>query len=278
MPAFAADPAALRASGVAAARAGDLAEGRRLLEAALAAAPGDAATLADLVVVLSWAGQDHEALRRFAALGEDRAPAYAIAAAAVSARRAGQAARAVALYRRAIAGGEAGTETRLGLALALAAAGNAAAARATLAEAEAADPGNPRIARVAADLARPPPPPAFLPQVDAALAARRPFDALLLLDPALRAAPRDAALRRRQALALAAAGAPELALARGGDTLTAEERRLIEGAANAFLVRWGARPRGPPRPHRRRHRRAGCRHRDLVPAARGRRRRAQRAA
>lgn len=256
MPAFAADPAALRASGVAAARAGDLAEGRRLLEAALAAAPADPATLADLVVVLSWAGQDHEALRRFAALGEDGAPAYAIAAAAVSARRAGQAARAVALYRRAIAGGEAGTETRLGLALALAAAGNAAAARATLAEAEAADPGNPRIARVAADLARPPPPPAILPQVDAALAARRPFDALLLLDPALRAAPRDAALRRRQALALTAAGAPELALARGGDTLTAEERRRIEGAANAFLVRWGAQigsptPRDPVARHAR---------------------------
>lgn len=256
MPAFAADPAALRASGVAAARAGDLAEGRRLLEAALAAAPADPATLADLVVVLSWAGQDHEALRRFAALGEDRAPAYAIAAAAVSARRAGQAARAVALYRRAIAGGEAGTETRLGLALALAAAGNAAAARAALAEAEAADPGNPRIARVAADLARPPPPPAILPQVDAALAARRPFDALLLLDPALRAAPRDAALRRRQALALAAAGAPELALARGGDTLTAEERRRIAGAANAFLVRWGAQvgsptPRDPVARHAR---------------------------
>jgi biofilm PGA synthesis protein PgaA len=204
--------------------------------------------------VLSWAGRDREALRRFAALGVNRAPAYAVAAAAVSARRTGQTSRAIALYRRAIAGGEAGTETRLGLALSLAATGNAAAARATLAQSSASDPGNPRIAQVSADIARPAPPPAVLPQVDAALAARRPFEALLLLEPALRAAPRDAALRRRQALALAAAGAPELALARGGDTLNAEERRRIEGAAHAFLVRWGAQVASPtPRNRAARH-------------------------
>ncbi|HWT09028.1 MAG TPA: tetratricopeptide repeat protein, partial [Roseomonas sp.] len=73
-PARAQDAAALRASGVTAARAGDLAEGRRLLEAALAAAPGDVATLADLTVVLSWAGRDREALARFAQLDASTAP------------------------------------------------------------------------------------------------------------------------------------------------------------------------------------------------------------
>ncbi|WP_268238153.1 tetratricopeptide repeat protein [Neoroseomonas lacus] len=41
---------------MAAARAGQTAEARLLLEAALATAPGDAGALADLVVVLSWAG------------------------------------------------------------------------------------------------------------------------------------------------------------------------------------------------------------------------------
>lgn len=230
------DPAALREAGVAAARAGNLAEGLRLLEAALAAAPGDVATQADLVVVLSWAGRDRQALARFARLGEDRAPAYAVAAAAVAARRSGQPARAVALYRRAIAGGEAGTEVRLGLALAEAARGDAAAARAALAQAAAADPGNPRIAEVAAAIARPPPPPALLPEIDALLAAGRPFDALARIG----AAPRDPALRRRQALALAATGAAELALLRGAGVLEAAEERRIRGAANAFLVRWGA--------------------------------------
>ncbi|MBR0662682.1 hypothetical protein GXW75_25780, partial [Roseomonas oryzicola] len=98
-----------------AARAGRLDEGRGLLEAALAAAPSDRGTLADLVVVLSWAGRDREALARFDSLGEAAAPAYAIAAAAVSARRTGQAARAVRLYQAAIAGGERSTETRIGL-------------------------------------------------------------------------------------------------------------------------------------------------------------------
>lgn len=239
-PARAQDAAALRASGVTAARAGDLAEGRRLLEAALAAAPGDAATLADLVVVLSWAGRDQEALARFAQLDAATAPAYAVAAAAVSARRSGQAARAAALYRRAIAGGEGGTETRLGLALAEAARGDAAAARAALAEAEAADPANPRIARVAAEIARPPAPAPILPRIDALLDAGRPFETLALLEPALRAAPRDDGLRRREALALAAVGAPELALLRGAGTLSPAEQRRIRNAANAFLVRWGA--------------------------------------
>lgn len=242
-PAQAQDAAALRASGVAAARAGDLAGGRRLLEAALAAAPGDAATLADLTVVLSWAGQDREALARFAQLPD--APAYAVAAAAVAARRSGQPARAVTLYRRAIAAGESGTETRLGLALSEAARGDAAAARAALAEAEAADPGNPRIARVAAEIARPPAPAPILPRIDALLDVGRPFDALELIEPALRAAPRDAGLRRREALALAAVGAPELALLRGAGTLAPAEQRRIRGAANAFLVRWGGQVESP---------------------------------
>lgn len=228
------DAAALRAAGVAAARAGDLAEGRRLLEAALAASPEDPAILADLVVVLSWAGRDREALAHFARLGEARAPAYALAAAAVAARRSGQSALAVALYRRAIAAGEAGLEVRLGLALAEAARGDAAAARAALREAEAAHPGHPRIAEVAAAIARPPP--ALLAEIDALLAAGRPFDALARIGTA----PRDPALRRRQALALAAAGAPELALLRGAGALEPAEERRIRGDANAFLVRWGA--------------------------------------
>lgn len=236
-PAQAQDAVALRAAGVAAARAGDTAEGQRLLEAALATAPDDAGALADLVVVLSWAGQDRQALAHFTTLRDP--PAYAIAAAAVAARRSGQAARAVVLYRHAIAAGETGTETRLGLALAEAAQGDAVAARTTLAEAEAADPGNPRIAQVAAEIARPPAPPSILPRIDALLDAGHPFDALALLEPALRAAPHDAALRRREALALAAVGAPELALVRGAGTLTPAEQRRIQGAANAFLVRWG---------------------------------------
>jgi biofilm PGA synthesis protein PgaA len=230
---------------VAAARAGDLPEGRRLLEAALAAAPGDRAALADLVVVLSWAGRDREALARFETLPAP--PAHAITAAAVSARRSGQAARAVALYRRAIAAGDTATETRLGLALAEAARGDRAAASAAIAAAEAADSGNPRIAQVATELARPrvQASAADLARIDALLETGRGFDALERVEAALRLAPRDLGLRRREALALAAVGAPELALVRGAGTLTGPEARRIRGAANAFLVRWGTQVESP---------------------------------
>ena len=245
-PAWAQDAAALRTAGVAAARAGDLTEGRRLLEAALAAAPGDRAALADLVVVLSWAGRDREALARFDTLPAP--PPHAMAAAAVSARRSRQAARAVALYRQAIAAGDTGTETRLGLALAEAARGDRAAARAAIAEAEANDHGNPRIPQVAAEIARPTvtaPAGADLARIDALLNAGRAFDALQILDASLRIAPRDPGLRRREALALAAVGAPELALVRGAGLLTEPETRRIRGAANAFLVRWGTQVESP---------------------------------
>ncbi len=243
-PAVAQDAQALRAAGVAAARAGDLPEGRRLLEAALALAPDDRAALADLVVVLSWAGRDREALARFGTLPAP--PAYAVAAAAVSARRSGQPARAVALYRQAIAAGETGTETRLGLALAEAARGERAAARAVLVEAEAADRGNPRIAQVAAEVARAGVPAAAdLARIDALLEAGRAFEALENVEAALRLAPRDPGLRRREALALAAVGAPELALVRGAGTLSEPEARRIRGAANAFLVRWGTQVESP---------------------------------
>ncbi|NKE19344.1 poly-beta-1,6 N-acetyl-D-glucosamine export porin PgaA [Neoroseomonas oryzicola] len=265
-----------------AARAGRLDEGRGLLEAALAAAPSDRGTLADLVVVLSWAGRDREALARFDSLGEAAAPAYAIAAAAVSARRTGQAARAVRLYQAAIAGGERSTETRIGLALAEAARGDGPAARAALAEAEAADPANPRLRDAARDveaLLRPDPAAearrvralaqsggtaqavaaarlaasggnvgSAAALADALMDIRRPFDALAVLEPALLRAPRDPALRRREALALAAVGAPELALVRAASVpgaLSPAEERRIRGAANAFLVRWGAQIESP---------------------------------
>ncbi len=289
--ALAQDAAALRDAGVTAARAGRLAEGIALLERARTAAPADRGTLADLVVVLSWAGRDREALARFATLGEANAPAYAVAAAAVSARRSGQAARAATLYRRAIAGGETGLETRLGLALAEAARGDAAAARAALADAEAAAPGNPRIAQVTAEIARanrPDPaaaaarvratagtegsasaaeqalaaaqgasPAAIVPLADTLMDLRRPFDALLIVQRGLRAAPGNRDLKRREALALAAIGAPELALIRASAApgiLTPAEERRIRSAANAFLVRWGGQVESPtPRDPAARH-------------------------
>lgn len=276
-PAMAQAAGDLRMAGVTAAREGRLDEGLRLLEAALAAAPADRGTLADLVVVLSWAGRDRAALARFDALGEAEAPAYAVAAAAVAARRSGQADRAAHLYRTAMARGETGLETRLGLALAEAARGDGGAARAALNEAEAAAPGHPRIAQTAreVELALRPDPrvqvarvrdvaatqgtpaavaaalaearrggaPSAAAMADTLMELNRPFDALRALAPALAAGPADPGLRRREALALAAAGAPELALLRAAavpGALTAAEERRIRGAANAFLVRWGA--------------------------------------
>lgn len=280
LPAAASQPSDLRAEGVAAARAGRTAEALGLLERARALAPADSAILADLIVVLSWAGRDREALARFATLPEADAPGYAIAAAAVSARRSGQTARAVRLYRLAIARGEGGLEVRLGLALAEAARGDAAAARLALSEAEALAPNNdPRVREVAQAVERSlQPSPAAVaarirsvsresgveraaadsiaaahgasPATAAALADMltelgRPFDALAVLEVALRANRDDRALRRREALTLAAIGAPELALLRGQGVLDAAEERRVRNAANAFLVRWGAQIAAP---------------------------------
>ncbi len=289
-PIAAAQPSDLRAEGVAAARAGRTAEAVRLLDRAHRLAPADREVLADLVVVLSWAGRDREALARFATLGEGHAPAYALAAAAVSARRSGQALRAVTLYRLAIAGGDDTLETRLGLALAEAARGDATASRAALEQAEATAPGNPRIRDVAQAVERAarPDPAAVANRLraaagtqgagrtatDAIAASRgaspatasaladmlmdlgRPFDALAVLEGALRSNRDDRGLRRREALALAAVGAPELALVRGQGVLDAAEDRRIHNAANAFLVRWGAQvatpnPRDPAARHAR---------------------------
>lgn len=281
--------AELREAGVQAARAGRHAEGVALLERALATAPGDAGVLADLTVVLSWAGRDREALARFATLDEQAAPGYAVAAAAVSARRLGEAARAARLSRLALARGETGPEVWLGLAMAEQARGDREAARAALAQGEARHPGNPRLAAFRASLDRPTSPapapraPASVADrfgataatrgTDAAVAearaaargappatvaaiaealidARRPFDALGVVEPALTAFPGNAALVRQQALALEAVGAPALALARAArapGALTPEETRRMQGSAAAFLVRWGAQvppPRG----------------------------------
>jgi biofilm PGA synthesis protein PgaA len=268
---------------VLAAREGRAAEGVALLERALAAAPGDPGILADLTAVLSWAGHDREALARFESLGAPSAPGYAVVAAAVSARRLGDPARAARLYRLAVERGETGVETWLGLAMAEQARGDAAAARAALAEGEARHPGNERLAAFRAVLDRPPPPPdpaavadRFRATVEAGgidaavaeavsraraappatvaaiaealLALRRPFDALRVIEPALAAVPANRALIRQQALALEAVGAPSLALsraARAPGALTAAEERRVRGGAAAFMVRWGAQVPAP---------------------------------
>nr|WP_246521839.1 poly-beta-1,6 N-acetyl-D-glucosamine export porin PgaA [Neoroseomonas terrae] len=250
-----------------------------MLERARSLAPADREILADLTVVLSWAGRDREALARFATLGEANAPAYALAAAAVSARRSGQTSRAVRLYRLAMRRGDDSLETRLGLALAEAARGDAAAARAAVDAAEAIAPGNPRVREVAqavdrtlqpdpaavanrlrssartlgveratadAISASPGASPATIAMLsDTLMELGRPFDALIVLEGALRANRDDRALRRREALALASVGAPELALMRGQGVLDVAEDRRIRNAANAFLVRWGAQIAAP---------------------------------
>ena len=251
----------------------------RLLERARNLDPADRDILADLIIALSWAGRDREALARFATLGEADVPAYVLAAAAVSARRSGQASRAVHLYRLALSRGDDSLETHLGLAIAEAARGDAAAARIAVGQAEAIAPGNPRVQEVAqaVDRVLQPNPAVVADRIraaartqgaeraaaDAVAASRgaspataaalsdtlmelgRPFDALAVLEGALRASRDDRALRRREALALASVGAPELALIRGHGVLDAAEERRIRNAANAFLVRWGAQIAAP---------------------------------
>ncbi len=257
------DAARLRADGVAAARVGQMAEGIASLEAARHAAPGDPAVLADLVTVLMWAGRDSAALARFVELGEGEAtPSYAIAAAAVAARRSGQSARAVQLYRLAMARGETGPDIALGLALAEAQRGAAPAAREALEQGRVAHPAAPQLGPTATrDIerllagARPAGPDGI-----ALLQARRPFDALAQAEAQLARFPQDRDAARLRVLALEQAGAPALALQaarRQPGLLDAAEMRRIEAAANAFLVRWGATVSPPMPPEDPAHRYAG---------------------
>lgn len=281
-PARAQDAGDLHAQGVAAARAGQHDAGIGLLLRARAAAPDDRGILADLVVVFSWAGRDREALARFAELGEAAAPGYVLAAAAVSARRSGQPARAIDLYRLALQRGGDGRDLRYGIALAEAARGGRQAARQALNELLAQDPNDARARALLADLDRPPPldlpaitarlrqlaaarddvglaalamsasrgasPDAVASLADALLGMRRPYDALLVLTPALLATPNDLALRRQEILALERIGAAELARSRAATYPAAlrpgEEQRLTSGAS-AFPIRWGEQIRDP---------------------------------
>ncbi len=272
--------AELQAAGVAAARAGRHAEGLRLLQQAAQAAPQDRGIQADQVVVLMWAGRDREALARFAQMGEAEAPGYALAAAAVAARRTGKPAQAAQLYRRALDRGEANDETRIGLALAEAARGDRNTARDILKELQAQQPDNARIRAALAQIDRPTPvapadPAAAARRVrelnaagdpeaavshalqagrgassagivalaDQLLAMRRPVEAIQLLTPWLAQHPNDRPARRMKLLAVAASGAPELALEesrRYPGVLGQQETRRLESGAAAFLVRWGS--------------------------------------
>ena len=228
-----------RRAGIEASRAGDHARGIALMRDALRMAPEDVGIRADLVTLLMWAGRDRDALAEFARLGEGPAtPGYAFAAAAVAARRSGDPAQAVRLYRAAMARGAEGADLALGLALAEAARGNAAAARQVLAEARARYPNARELGPQAdRDIARnlpAGPDPAVV-----ALDERRPFDALAIL--AARA-PGGTADQRLRIIAIEQAGAPALALdeaRRRPGVMNAAEMRRLESGANAFLVRWG---------------------------------------
>jgi biofilm PGA synthesis protein PgaA len=264
--AIAQDAARLQREGVSLAREGRHAEGLRLLEAALAAAPGDPGVIADIVTVLTWDGADAEALRRFAALGEARAPAWGLGAAATAARRSGDPARAAHLYRLALARGGEQADWRLGLALAEAARDRPDPARAEAAAALRLDPGLAEARELLRRLDRARALAVLRARLDAGdagaaaegaiaavrrdpdaapdlaemlLGARLPFDALRVLDAG---APSPAA-RRLRLLAEARMGAPGLAeagAARDPATLSPAERRDLVAGETAYLIRWGA--------------------------------------
>lgn len=276
------DAAPLREQGVAAARAGRHDTGIALLLQARAAAPDDKGILADLVVVLSWAGRDRMALARFTELGEDAAPGYALAAAAVSARRMGRATLAVHLYRLALERGTEDRDLRQGIAMAEIDRGRRQAAREVLQEILVQHPDDARAAALLRELNRPPPidvpavaarirqmaangqddgatrfaddaarqasPASVAELADALLEMRRPYDALLILTRALRTAPQDLALRRQEIMALERIGAAGLARSRAeaypDAVRSAEQRRLLGGAA-AFDIRWGDQVQDP---------------------------------
>jgi biofilm PGA synthesis protein PgaA len=211
---------------VALARRGDTAQALVLLARLARQSPHDAGIQADLVVVLTWADRNREAIDRFARLPAAARRDYVVAAVGRALRAERRYAAALALYRSAAR--RFGRDPRF-----------AAGEIETLADQGRTAAALDRAERALAVLPR-----AVLLLVAAAYAAEaagRPADALNYADRALAQAPDDHEALRQRVLAVGWMGMPDAALrlaqAHPG-LLTPAERRSLEGDSAAELVRW----------------------------------------
>ncbi|HUC67350.1 MAG TPA: poly-beta-1,6 N-acetyl-D-glucosamine export porin PgaA [Stellaceae bacterium] len=217
-----------RDAAIALARRGKTAEALSILERLARQTPNDAALAGDLVVVLTWAGRDQEAIRRFRALPRKARADYVVLAVAQAQRFEHHYASALSLYRDGIIRFPGDPRFRAGEIETLVDAGQAKAADV---EVRRALTGS----RESVDL--------LIAAAYAAEAAGRPVDALHYAQRALDVAPADREALRQKALAIDAMGAPDVALdlaAAHPGLLTAAETSRLMGDAAADLVRWDA--------------------------------------
>ncbi len=209
------------------ARRGETAAALTVLERLRREHPEDIGVAHDLVVVTAWAGHTSEAIRLFAALPPVPPPDYVIMTVALAHRHLKQPAEALALYRRGLRQSPDDPLFAAGEVRSLADTGEIA----------------PAIAIANNDLrARGERTSVLLAAAYAALAWKKPVEALRYIDRALKLDPLNREAVHDRILAISAMGAPQVALRQADEhpgVVTAAEIRRIDGDAAAALVRWG---------------------------------------
>ena len=217
-----------RDEAIALARRGKTSEALSILERLARQNPNDAALAGDLVVVLTWAGRDQEAIGRFRTLPRKGRADYVVLAVAQAQRFERHYANALSLYRDGLVRFHGDPRFRAGEIETLVDSGQAKAADVEIRRALTGS-------RESADL--------LIAAAYAAASAGRPVDALRYAQRALDTEPANREALRQKALAIDAMGAADVALdvaeAHPG-LLTAAETRRLRADSAADLVRWDA--------------------------------------
>ncbi|HYM01595.1 MAG TPA: poly-beta-1,6 N-acetyl-D-glucosamine export porin PgaA [Stellaceae bacterium] len=209
------------------ARAGNTSEAISILEELARNDPRDKSVSWDLIVILTWAGKDAEALQLFERQAKDDTPEYVVEAAARAYRNLHRLADSTALYRRGRQRWPKNPSFVAGEIESLTDMGDAKAALRVADEAQ--QPFGDKV-------------PILIAAAYAALGADVPIDALRHADRALALEPGNRDALRLRVLAIEALNmsgvALRLARANPG-LLSADEIRRLEGDSAAALVRWG---------------------------------------
>ena len=220
-------PTADRNAAVTLARQGATGPALAILERLRQNDPADIGATHDFIVVSVWAGHEAEAVQAFATLGPGPQPDYVIDAAAHAYRRLGNPTEARALYRAGLHRSPDNPAFTGGDIRALIDLGEPASAL-TLANTDLRFHGERIVVLLAAGFA--------------ASVLKQPVEALRYIDRALKRDPASHEARHDRIMAIAAMGAPQVALQRADEqpgTISADERRSIQGSVAAALIRWG---------------------------------------
>lgn len=218
------------AQAISMARNGQTSEAIQVLEKLYANDPGNKELFHDYLTVLSWAGQDDRVAELAPHLSPQSGPAYALEAAAKSARQRGDFLQAEYIYRFGLKRFPEDLDFPSGLVMTLADAGQSQAAMELARQFERDHPDKTEL-RLAAGYAQE--------------SGRDYFGALETYNQVLAGDPGNRTARSRRILVLDSLGASDLAveLAREEPNLfSAEEWQRLLGNQGAFAIRWGDLP------------------------------------